>query len=68
MKVNILFKNKNIKSYTNVKMVSNVSTTITNDFIYIYRIGDIIGEPSIIVPVNDIICIETMEDWYEPEW
>lgn len=61
MKANILYKNGVTKIIYMVRSVSNASTKIDNDMVYIYRYGDIRGEPSVRIPVKDIVCVEVTE-------
>ena len=59
MKVNILFKDKrDILTIENVRKVTNASTNIPNDWIYVYTTGDILGKPRYKYPMSKILCIE----------
>lgn len=61
MKVRILYKNGEIRTIFTVKQVTNASTKIDNDFLYVYKYGDTKGNPSIGIPIKDILCVEVTE-------
>lgn len=60
MKVTILFKDNSELTIENVKKVSNASTTIKEDYLYIYNMNDEPGNPRFRVKISDIICAEVV--------
>lgn len=66
MVVEILYKDHSSLTIENIKHITNSSTTIPNDWIHIYKWGDVPGNPSFRVKVDDIICVEARENNYVP--
>lgn len=62
MKVEILFKDKSTLTIENVKRVTNASTNIEKDWLYIYTNYDIPGKPSIRYPMEKIICVDVKSE------
>ena len=62
MKVTILFKDKTRKTFTGIRQVNNASTNVPQDWIDIYRIGDLPGQPSIQFPMEKVTCVLVCED------
>lgn len=61
MIVEILFKDLSILTIENVKKVSNASTNIPNDWLYVYKYGDLDGYPSFRHKMDNIVCVEVKE-------
>lgn len=57
MQVEVLLKNGEIKIFNNVKYVTNASTNIPNDWIYIYLVNDETGKPSVKYPMSAVTCV-----------
>lgn len=61
MIVEILFKDLSILTIENVKKVSNASTNIPNDWLYVYTYGDLDGHPSFKHKMYNIVCVQVKE-------
>lgn len=64
MKVSILFKDGDLKTFDGIWKIANASTNIVNDWIYLYRIGDPHGDPSLRWPMAKVTCIEVLADGF----
>lgn len=60
MTVTVLFSDDSVVIYEDIRKVSNASRNIPNDFLYLYRLNDIPGHPSIRLPMSTVITFEVL--------
>ena len=58
MTVKIFFNDQRISTIENVIRVTNASTILVPDWLYVYVTGDIPGYPKFRYNISNIICVE----------
>ena len=64
MKVTVLFSDDTVKTYVDIRKVTNASRRTPNDFLYLYCYNDIPGQPSIRLPMRNVICVEVLQNGF----